>query len=129
MSWIWPRNSIRNHLTYPIIFRFAPLTDGEDSRTLLSPKVGFVWELAPRTFLRGAYTRSLDRVSFEQSFRLEPTEVAGFNQAFRSLIPESSAGPSAAQEFETLQAALETRLSTSTWLSVSAQRLTSDGDR
>jgi hypothetical protein len=51
--------------------------------------------------VRGAYTRSLGGIYHDNSVRLEPTGVAGFNQAFRSLIPESVAGPVPATEFET----------------------------
>jgi hypothetical protein len=41
-------------------------------------------------------------VSFEQSFRLEPTQVAGVNQAYRSLVPESLVGAQSGELFETL---------------------------
>jgi Tfp pilus assembly protein PilF len=119
-----------DYLRYPLNFQYAPLGGGdEDSKTAASPKAGFVWKLAPAVYLRGAYTRSLGGVSFEQSFRLEPTQVAGFNQAFRSLIPESVAGPGIAPEFETFDLALEARPDPNTWLSVGAERLTSKLDR
>jgi hypothetical protein len=50
--------------------------------------------------VRGAYAQALGGVSFDQSFRLEPTHVAGFNQAYRSIIPEAVVGANAAPKFE-----------------------------
>lgn len=61
-----------------------------------------------------------------ESFRLEPTQVAGFNQAFRSLIQESVAGANSVPGFETLGVVLETRLSTNTWISLSGELLSSE---
>ncbi len=76
--------------------------------------------------MRAGYTRSLGGVSFDQSFRLEPTQVAGFNQAFRSLIPESIAAANANADFETYGLSLEQKLPTATYLGLSAESLNSE---
>jgi len=40
----------------------------------------------------GASTRSFSGASLDQSYQLEPSQVAGFVQSYRSIIPESIAG-------------------------------------
>ncbi|MSU34638.1 MAG: TonB-dependent receptor [Pedosphaera sp.] len=79
-------------LKYPVNFRASPLSAATDRSSQASPKAGVVWTPLTNLWLRGAYTRSLGGVSFEQSIRLEPTQVGGFNHAYRSLISESLAG-------------------------------------
>ena len=68
-------------------------------------------------------------VSLDQSFRLEPSQVAGFNQAFRSLIPEAAAGSTVAPEFENFGVALEQRFNSRTYLSVAGEIAKSDVER
>src|SRR6185503_17836799 len=79
-------------LDYPENIDISPIVDDETSKEQFSPKAGIVWQPFKDTYLRGAYTRSLGGVFFDTSVRLEPTQVAGINQAFRSLIPESVVG-------------------------------------
>ncbi|MDB6033444.1 MAG: TonB-dependent receptor [Verrucomicrobiales bacterium] len=114
-----------DHLRYPSDFRFAPLTVSESHTDQISPKGGIVWTPREQTAVRAGYSRSLGGVSFDQSFRLEPTQVAGFNQAFRSLIPESVAGANSAADFETWGLAWQERVLTNTWLTVSGEWLNS----
>src|SRR6185503_18740373 len=81
-----------DRLHYPLNIDTAPITDAEHTTDRVSPKAGFLMTPAKNLHLRGAYTRSLGGVFFDQSIRLEPTQVGGFNQAYRSLIPESVVG-------------------------------------
>ena len=118
-----------DRLTWPLNYRYAPLSDVEESQDQFSPKAGLIWTPAAATSLRAGYTRSLGGVSIDQSFRLEPTQVAGFNQAFRSLIPESVAGANAAARFETWGASLEQKLGRNTYLGLSGEVLQSKADR
>jgi outer membrane receptor protein involved in Fe transport len=115
-----------DRVTYPANFRFAPLSPGEQARDQLGPKAGFVLTPTPDTTLRGAYTRSLGGVSFDQSFRIEPSQVAGFNQAFRSIMPEAVVGSVSAEAFETYDLQWEQRLPSRTYLGVSGEMLFSD---
>jgi outer membrane receptor protein involved in Fe transport/Flp pilus assembly protein TadD len=112
-----------DHLRYPDNFRYAPLTDGQQSQTRFSPKAGLVWTPWRDTVLRAAYSRSLGGVSFDQSFQLEPSQVAGFNQAWRSLIPESVAGTLSGARHETAGLALDQKFSTRTYLGLTAEWL------
>ena len=74
-----------DHVKYPENVRSIPMSDSENTVERVLPKIGFVWNPDKRTAIRGAYTRSLGGASLEQSVRIEPTEVAGFNQAFAVL--------------------------------------------
>ncbi len=115
-----------DRLRYPVNFSTAPLVADGDARDQVSPKAGFTWTPARNAVVRFAYTRSLGGVSFDQSVRLEPSQVAGFNQAFRSLIPEAVAGSTAAARFETFGLALERRWGTGAYLTLDADLLDSD---
>jgi hypothetical protein len=61
--------------------------------------------------------------------RLEPVQVAGFTQAFRSLVPESVAGLAPGSEFETLSVGLDHQFPTRTYVIATAERLTSTADQ
>ena len=100
----------------------------EKSTVQLSPKAGFVWLPADQTTVRGAYTHSLSGFAGGQNTRLEPTEVAGFNQAYRSLVPEAVVGDSSGSKFDTFDLSLEQRFDTGTYLSLSGQLLYSKLD-
>lgn len=67
--------------------------------------------------------------SFDQSYRFEPVQVAGFTQTYRGLMPESLVGLVPAQEMETWGAAIEQRLPTRTHLAVGAEQLESTAER
>jgi outer membrane receptor protein involved in Fe transport len=116
-------------LTFPENHRYAPLSANEESRDQLSPKAGLIWTPRQDTTLRAAYTRGMGGVSLDQSVRLEPSQVAGFNQAFRSLIPESVAGANAAATFDAWSASLELKPWAGTFMGVSGEILSSEVDR
>lgn len=119
-----------DHLDYPVNVDTAPVSNVENSKDQLSPKAGFILEITPVTYLRGAFTRSLGGVFFDNTVRLEPTQVAGFNQAYRSMVPESAAGLVPGTRFETFNAGLDHRFEkTRTDASLDAEWLRSDGER
>jgi tetratricopeptide (TPR) repeat protein len=118
-----------DRLTFPTNYRNAPIVAGEDSRDRLSPKIGMIWNPCGNLYVRGAYTRSLGGVSFDQSVGLEPNQVAGFNQVFRSIISESIVGSVAAPTYDTAGLLIEDRFATGTYIGVQATALTSDVNR
>lgn len=118
-----------DHLTYPENYRLAPLSNGEDRRDELSPKGGFVFTPFRDTVLRGAYFRSLGGVGYDQAIRLEPSQIAGFNQSYFSLIPESVAGTSVAPVMDGWALALEQKLGRRTFLTIGGEWLGSEVDR
>lgn len=119
-----------DRLHFPLNTDTAPISNAESSRDQVSPKVGLLWTPLKDTHLRFGYTRSLGGVFFDQSVRLEPTQIGGFNQAFRSLIPESVVGLVPATHFETFGAGLEQIFKkTGTYVDVDAQLLRSHGNK
>ncbi len=118
-----------DRLTSPINDRVAPFSDESQNTTQWSPKAGLIWSPRPGTTFRTFYTRSLGGVTLEQSFRLEPTQVAGFNQAFRSLIPESIAGSNAGEHYETGGASFEQKVWSGGYLGIYGQWNHSDLNR
>jgi tetratricopeptide (TPR) repeat protein len=118
-----------DHLYYPVNVDTAPITGAQADKDKVSPKVGLLWSPLENTHVRGIYTRSLGGVFFDNSIRLEPTQIAGFNQAFRSLVPESVAGLVPGTEFETFGVGFDHRFPTRTYLTIQAELLQSDGTR
>jgi Tfp pilus assembly protein PilF len=118
-----------DRLTFPTNFRRAPVSDGETTEDQVSPKVGLVWDVGPSTTLRGAFARSLGGASIDQNFQLEPSQIAGFIQSYRSLLPESAAGPVSGARFDVWGGALDHQFPTDTYLGVSAEWLRSTATR
>ena len=112
--------------TFPDSFRDPPVVSGEDTRSQVGPKAALVWSPASEATVRGIYTRSLGGASIDESYRLEPTELAGFPQAFRSLISESIVGSQSAPVFETLGGAIDLKLGSGTFLGFQLERLRSN---
>jgi Tfp pilus assembly protein PilF len=118
-----------DRLYYPLNFRNPPIGGGQESTDLVSPKAGLIWTPLRSTTVRAAYSRALGGVSFDQSVRLEPSQIAGFNQAFRSLIPESVAGAIAGAKFEIFGLALDQQFSSGTYFGAQGEMLRSDVNR
>jgi tetratricopeptide (TPR) repeat protein len=118
-----------DRLRFPTDYRNAPIVSGEDTRERLSPKAGVIWNPFGNFFMRGAYTQSLGGVSFDQSVGLEPNQVAGFNQVFRSIISESVVGSVAAPTYDTAGLLIEDRFASGTYLGLQATFLQSDVNR
>jgi tetratricopeptide (TPR) repeat protein len=118
-----------DRLEYPENIDTAPISEAETDRDELLPKAGLIWTLAPETHLRAAFTRSLGGVFFDTSVRLEPTQVGGFNQAYRSLAPESSVGLVPGTRFETISVGLDHAFGPNIFAGVEGQILRSDAVR
>ena len=116
-------------ITYPSNFRNPPISSGQDHRSQVGPKAALVWEVNPQATVRGVFTRSLGGVSLDESYRLEPTQLAGFPQTFRSLISESVVGSVAAPEYQTFGLALDLKLPCQTYAGIQLEGLETDIDR
>ncbi|HEX3988021.1 MAG TPA: TonB-dependent receptor, partial [Verrucomicrobiae bacterium] len=115
---------------FPLNIAGPPLSNAEDERGRLSPKAGIDWTLAEGTRLRADYTRSMSGLLNDSSTLIEPSEVGGFNQEFRSLIPESAGkGTPPATRFETGGLGLDHKFSTGTYVDIEGQLLTSRGNQ
>ncbi len=118
-----------DHVHFPRNIDTSPITNTQAERDQISPKVGLIYSPWKDAAFRAVYTRSLGGVFFDNSVRLEPTEVAGFNQSFRSLIPESVIGLVPGTRFETFGVGFEQRLPTRTYIDLEAELLRSDAQR
>jgi tetratricopeptide (TPR) repeat protein len=116
-------------LHYPANIDIAPITDLEAEQEKVSPKVGLLWSPTPDTNLRAYYSRSLGGSFFDTSIRIEPVQIAGFSQAYRSLIPESVRGLVAGSEFELWGVGADQRFPTGTYVGVEGQVLNSEAER
>lgn len=119
-----------DHLSYPRNVDTSPIQDGETSQDQFSPKAGLIWSPTKDTHLRAYYAQSLGGVFFDSSLKLEPTQIAGFNQSYRSLIPESVVGLVPGTSFETFGAGVDHNIASSgTYFLVEGQSLNSDATR
>jgi Tfp pilus assembly protein PilF len=118
-----------DRLEYPVNSDTSPVSDEETDKDQLSPKAGFIWSPLKETHVRGLYSQSLGGVFFDNSIRLEPATLAGFNQAYRSMIPESVAGLVPGTEFESWGLGFDHAFETRTYFFAQAEVLESDGTR
>jgi outer membrane receptor protein involved in Fe transport len=118
-----------DRLQTPRNFQNPPLTDGNDNTDRVSPKAGLLWRPTDSTLLRAAYSQSISGASFDQSIRIEPTQIGGFNQAFRSLIPESLAGSIVGARFETFGVGADQKIGKNLYLGIEGEWLESKADR
>ncbi len=112
-------------MQFPANIQTAPISNEQQTSSRFSPKAGLIWTPLKDTIIRFAYTRSLGGTSVDQSYQLEPSQVAGFIQSFRSLIPESVAAESPGAKFETYGISLEQNFATRTYLGLSGEMLNS----
>ena len=118
-----------DQLRHPQNIDIVPITSGHESTQRLSPKLGFQFTPFKEVKLRGAFTRSLGGAFNENTYRLEPTQIGGFNQSYRSVLPESVAGLVPASRFETRNLALDLNFDTGTFISIEGEMLNSKATR
>jgi hypothetical protein len=75
------------------------------------------------------YAQSLGGLAYDTSVRLEPTQLAGFSQVFRSVISEAEVGSVVVPRYEVGGLALDWKLPTRTYLGVLAQFIQSDAEQ
>jgi Tfp pilus assembly protein PilF len=115
---------------FPLNIEDAPFSSAETDKSRVSPKAGIDWTFWQGSRLRLDYTRSLSGLAIDSSTLIEPSQVAGFNQEFRNLIPESSGlGTPPATAFETWGMGVDHKFSTGTYVDVEGQSLSSRGDQ
>ena len=118
-----------DRLHYPRNVDTPPVSNLENTAEKVSPKVGLIYAPWKNGTFRGMFTRSLGGFLHENSFQLEPTQMAGFNQSFRSIIPESIEGLLSGATFQTGALGFDQNFSTGTYLSVEGEWQTSDADK
>ncbi|MSU35244.1 MAG: hypothetical protein EXS36_09035 [Pedosphaera sp.] len=103
-------------LRYPANFRNPLLDAGTEHTSRLLPKAALVWSPVNALTIRGMYGQLLGGVSLDESYRLEPVQLAGFSQAFRTVIPESIVGSISAHQLDLGGTAVDVKLPSRTYL-------------
>ncbi len=116
-------------LTAPRNFRRPPLQSGEQESARWSPKAAVIWSPSAQVTVRGMYAESLGGVSYDESIRLEPTQLAGFPQAFRTLISESLVGSVEIPRHRAAGIGADFKFPSRTYVSAEARWLRSDVDQ
>ncbi len=114
-----------DYLERPFNFRRPPIQEGQIDSTMVLPKAAAQWEPFPGYKLRAAYAQTRSGVSLEESVRLEPVQLAGFNQAFRTVIPESEINTVEGAKFDIYGIAADFKLPEHFYLGLTAQRIDS----
>lgn len=107
-------------IEHPENFRNPPLSGVQRDEDKISGKLGFTWSPSEWFTLRGAAAEGMGGLTFDESVRLEPTQIAGFNQAYRTVISESLVGSVETPEYSILGLSAEGQLPSRTWWGVSA---------
>ncbi len=118
-----------DNLIYPNNINIAPVADEETDNEQLSPKIGALIQPWTNGNIRASYTQSLGGLFFDDSVRLEPTQIAGFNQTFKSLIPDSKVGQAPGTEFETFNIGIDHVFESKTYIGIEGEILKSNADR
>ncbi len=106
-------------IDHPDNFRNPPVNDVQRNDENLSGKFGFTYEPCRWITLRGVAAEGMGGLTFDESVRLEPVQLAGFNQAYRTVISESLAGSVEAPLYQICGLSAEGSLPTRTWWGVS----------
>ena len=110
-------------MEYPSNFRSLPVSAGTEWRQEPEPRFAIVWSPSDKVTLRGIYSRSLGGVSLDESYRLEPTELAGFVQTYRSVISESIVGSVSAEDVQLEGLALDLKFNHGTYAGLMAENI------
>ncbi|MCF7674160.1 MAG: TonB-dependent receptor [Akkermansiaceae bacterium] len=118
-----------DRVDHPDNFRNPPVNSEQRTDEELSGKLGFTWTPRPWFTLRGAAAQGMGGLSFDESVRLEPSQIAGFGQAYRTLISESLVGSVETPVYQLAGLAAEGKLTERTWWGVTASVFDEEVDR
>ena len=116
-------------LDHPENFRNPPVSSEQSNDEKVSGKIGFTYTPSRYLTVRGLAADGLGGLTFDESVRLEPSQLAGFNQAYRTVISESIAGSVEAPDYQILGLSAEGSLPTNTWWGVSGNVIKQDVNR
>ena len=118
-----------DHIDHPENFRNPPVSDQSRTDEKLSGKFGFTYEPSRYFMVRGLFTEALGGVTFDESIRLEPVQLAGFNQAYRTVISESLAGSVETPRYQIMGLSVEGSAPTRTWWAANLNVIDQEVDR
>ncbi len=118
-----------DRIEFPANHRFGPVSGRERTDNDWHPKLGLIWNPQSIGTLRLGWARARSGVGLEQNFRLEPAQIAGVVQAYRSILPESRVAANAGTPQAIAGVGWERRWGTNTYSAVAVDLLASDGNR
>ena len=118
-----------DRIEHPDNFRSPPVNDRQRQDERVSGKAGFTLSPSRYFTVRGVYAEGLGGVTFDESVRLEPVQLAGFNQAFRTVISESLQGSVETPHYKNYGLSIEGSLPTRTWWSAAINGIEEDVER
>lgn len=118
-----------DRVEHPDNFRNPPVNDLQREDEEFSGKFGFTYTPSRWLIVRGMYAGGLGGVSFDENVRLEPVQIAGFNQAYRTVLSESIAGSVEAPVYDIWGLSAEGMLTTRTWWGASVNVIEQEVDR
>lgn len=107
-------------MDHPENFRNPPVSDRQITDDDVSGKLGFTFAPSRWVTVRGLAAEGMGGLTYDESVRLEPSQLAGFNQAYRTVISESLAGSVEAPLYQIYGLSAEGSLPSRTWWGVSA---------
>jgi tetratricopeptide (TPR) repeat protein len=110
----------------PDNFRNPPVNATQRDDERLSGKAGLIYSPASSFHVRGVFAQGLGGVTYDESVRLEPVQIAGFSQSYRTLISESVSGSVEAPRFQSWGLGLDGNLPTNTWWGITGQVVEQD---
>ena len=116
-------------LDYPENFRGPPINDRQARISKVSPKAGIIVQPWSGATVRAAYSEAISGASFDESVRLEPTQVAGFVQSYRSLASESIVGAVSGSKLRIAGVSFEQKLPSRLYFAVGFEKLDQSFDR
>jgi len=116
-------------INHPDNFRNPPINDTQRQDQRLSGKFGFTYQPSRDFTLRGMAASGMGGLTFDESVRLEPTQLAGFNQAYRTVISESLVGSVEAPYYHTFGLSAEGHFDTRTWWGAAVNLIKQDVTR
>lgn len=118
-----------DYIDHPENFRNPPVSAQSRTDEKLSGKFGFTYEPSRYFMVRGLFTEALGGVTFDESIRLEPVQLAGFNQAYRTVISESLAGSVETPRYQIWGLSVEGSAPTRTWWAANLNVIDQEVDR
>jgi tetratricopeptide (TPR) repeat protein len=118
-----------DRIKHPDNFRNPPVNDGQREDEQLSGKIGFTLSPSRWFTMRGVYMEALGGVTFDESVTLEPVQLAGFSQSYRTVLSESLVGSVEAPRFTVVGLSVEGKLPSQTWWGASFNVIEQDVDR
>ncbi len=118
-----------DRIDHPLNFRNPPTSGEQTQNERVSAKAGFTLKPLRGVQVRGAFTQGLGGVTYDESVRLEPVQIAGFNQSYRTVISESLAGSVETPRFQNIGLSLEGMLPMKTWWGITGNIIDQEVDR